>query len=295
MSTSLRTRCTTAPRPSRAFARTKRQTARRSSALGAHIDRLIDSCKILRMDLGEYTKERLEQICCDAVARNKLNSCYLRPLIFRGGGTLGLNPIDAPIEVMVFAVEWGAYLGEEAIEQGVDAMISSWRRFNANTATPLGKIGGQYVTSQFVSIEAREFGFAEGIMLDERGNVCEGAGENMFLVFGDKIMTPGIAGSILAGITRDSVITLAEELGYEVQLEPCSRDMLYLCDELFMTGTAAEISPVRSVDRIPVGNGKRGPVTKRLQEEFFGMVEGKIEDRHGWLTPIPALEHAAAG
>ncbi|MDX1382153.1 MAG: branched-chain amino acid transaminase, partial [Thermoanaerobaculia bacterium] len=214
-------------------------------------------------------------------------------IIYRGSGVLGLNPLDAPVEIAVFAVEWGRYLGEEAIEQGVDAMISSWRRFNANTSIPLGKITGQYVTSQFVSIEARDNGFAEGIMLDSQGFVSEGAGENIFVVKRGEIVTPPLSSSILEGVTRDSVITLARDLGYEVRFENVTREMLYLADELFMTGTAAEVTPVRSVDRIQVGSGRRGPITERIQQEFFGIVEGTIPDRHGWLTRVPMIEPVA--
>jgi branched-chain amino acid aminotransferase len=262
--------------------------------LGDHVRRLLQSCKILRMPMGGYDQQRLEQLCVESIARNDLRSGYIRPLVFRGAAGLGLNPLAAPVSVCVFAIEWGRYLGAEAIEQGVDAIVSSWRRFHAGTAVPLGKITGQYVTSQFVSLEARENGFGEGIMLDERGMVCEGAGENLFAVFGDTLVTNDLASSILAGITRDTVITLARDLGIEVRFEPISRDMLYLCDELFMTGTAAEVTPVRSVDRIPVGNGTRGPITERLQQSFFDLVEGRSDDPHGWLTPVPRLERAAA-
>jgi branched-chain amino acid aminotransferase len=262
--------------------------------LGAHIRRLLDSCKILRMDVG-LVQEQIESLCVEAVTRNSLRSCYIRPIAFRGSGGLGLNPLEFPVELAVFAVEWGRYLGQEAIEQGVDAAVSSWRRFNAATAAPLGKIGGQYVTNQLASIEARQGGFAEGILLDVDGNVTEGAGENIFLVKDQTLFTPGLASSILAGITRDTVIQLAKDLGIPVRSEPVSRDMLYLADELFMTGTAAEISPLRSVDRMPVGNGKRGPITEALQNEFFGIIEGRISDRHRWLTPVPVLEGTATG
>ena len=269
----------------------KTQTSTAIFRLEPHTRRLMDSARLLHMQLGDYTQEHLQQLQIEAVQKNQLESCYIRPLIFRGGGTLGLNPVDAPVQVAIFAIKWGAYLGEEAIEQGVDAVVSSWRRFNANTSMPLGKIGGQYTTSQLVSMEARSAGFGEGIMLDERGLVCEGAGENLFAVFGDRILTPGIYNSVLSGITRDSVITLARDKGYEVASEPISRDMLYLADELFMTGTAAEITPVRSVDRLPIGNGSRGKVTKELQQEFFGILNGTIKDRHSWLTPVPMNEN----
>jgi branched-chain amino acid aminotransferase len=263
--------------------------------LDAHIRRLFDTCKLLSMDMGDLTPERVEGLCVEAVSRNGFDSCYLRPIVFRGAGGPGLNPLQHPVELSIFALEWGRYLGAEGIENGVDAMVSSWRRFNASTAMPLGKVGGQYTTSQLVSIEARAGGFAEGILLDASGNVCEGAGENLFLVKDGVLMTPPMAASILGGITRDSVIRIARDLGIEVQACSISRDMLYLGDELFMCGTAAEITPVRSVDRIAVGPGTRGPVTKAIQDRFFGIVGGEVEDTHGWLTQVPAWRSADTG
>ncbi len=256
--------------------------------LGAHIRRLFDSCRIMRMDPG-YTPTQVEELCLEAVVRNDLEACYLRPLIYRGDEDMGLNPSECSSRLAIYAVRWGTYLGEDALEHGVDAAVSSWRRFNSNTAVPLGKISGQYVTNQFASIEARQHGYAEGIMLDERGLVCEGAGENLFLVRDGVIFTPPLYNSILAGITRDSVITLARDLDCEVRLQPIAREELYLADELFMTGTAAEVSPVRSVDRIQIGSGSRGEITHRLQQEFFGLVKGRIPDRHGWLTEVTGL------
>ena len=255
--------------------------------LRPHIDRLVDSARILRMTPLDYSEEELEALCIEAIQRNQLDSCYIRPILFRGSGALGLYPLDSPVELGIFAVEWGRYLGAEAIEEGVDVAISSWRRFSAATASPLGKIGGQYVTNSFVSVEARENGFAEGIMLDQNGMVCEGAGENIFVVMDGTLVTTNLAASILGGITRDSVIQIARDLDIPVRFEPISRDMLYLCDEMFMTGTAAEVSPVRSVDRIAVGSGRRGPLTERIQSRFFDIVEGRAEDTHGWLTPVP--------
>ncbi|MCY3971893.1 MAG: branched-chain amino acid transaminase [Acidobacteria bacterium] len=261
--------------------------------LGAHIRRLFDSCRIMRMDPG-YTPDQVGELCIEAVARNRLESCYIRPLIYRGNEEMGLNPTDCSSRLAIYAVRWGRYLGEEAIEQGVDAAVSSWRRFNSNTAVPLGKISGQYVTNQFVSIEARQHGYAEGIMLDDRGLVCEGAGENLFLIRDGVIHTPPLYNSILGGITRDSVITIAQDLKYDVRFQPIAREELYLADELFMTGTAAEVSPVRSVDQIPIGSGSRGEITHHLQEEFFGLVEGRLPDRHDWLTPVPRLAAATS-
>ncbi len=263
--------------------------------LDAHITRLLDSCKVLRIPMDDYPQAELERLCVESVQRNGLRSCYIRPIVFRGAGGLGLYPLDCPIDIAIFAVEWGRYLGAESVEQGVDAMVSSWRRFSASTAMPLGKIGGQYVTSQLVSVEARASGFAEGIMLDERGCVCEGAGENLFAVKGGRLITPPMASAILGGITRDSVIQIARDLGIEVVFEAISRDMLYLADELLMTGTAAEVTPVRSVDRIQIGKGGRGKITQRIQERFFAQVAGKHPDTHGWLTRVPMPEPATVG
>jgi branched-chain amino acid aminotransferase len=241
-----------------------------------------------------WTQDEVEELCVEAVSRNGFRSCYIRPLILRGAGGFGLYPLNHPVELIVMAAEWGRYLGNEAIENGVDAMVSSWRRFNASTAMPLGKIGGQYVTSQFASIEARDGGFGEAILLDSVGNVSEGAGENLFAVKDGELITPPLASSILGGITRDSVLRLAADLGISVTFQPISRDMLYLADELFMTGTAAEITPVRSVDRIAVGAGRRGPITERIQRAFFDTVEGRGTDVHGWLRAVPVAREAAA-
>jgi branched-chain amino acid aminotransferase len=263
--------------------------------LDRHLERLMDSCKLLRFDMERFDLATLTGATIDVVARNRLKSCYIRPLAFRGAESMGVYPLGCPVEVAIFCFPWGRYLGPEAIEQGVDVHVSSWRRFAPGTTAPLGKIGGQYVTNQFVAVEARQNGFAEGIMLDSFGYVSEGGGENLFLVKRGEIVTTPLSSSILEGVTRDSVITLARELGFTVRFENVTREMLYLCDELFMSGTAAEITPVRSVDRIPVGDGKRGLVTKRVQEEFFGIVSGTIADRHGWLTRVPQLAPVGAG
>jgi len=262
--------------------------------LDRHVRRLLDSCKMLRFDMGEYDQDRLSQLITDLVARNGHESCYIRPLVFRGVESMGLYPLDCPVEVSIFSFYWGRYLGDEAIEGGIDAQISSWRRFAPGTAMPMGKIGGQYITNQLVSIEARQNGFAEGIMLDHSGYVSEGAGENIFVVREGRILTPPMSASILEGVTRASVITIAEDLGIPVHFENISRELLYVCDELFMTGTAAEVTPVTSVDRVPVGDGSRGPITQRVQEEFFGILDGSVPDRHGWLTRVPKMETAAA-
>ena len=261
--------------------------------LDRHIRRLLDSCKMLRFEMGEYDHARLSQLCIDLVARNRHDSCYIRPLVFRGVESMGLYPLDCPVEVVMFSFHWGRYLGEDAIEGGIDAQISSWRRFAPGTTMPMGKIGGQYITNQLVSIEARQNGFAEGIMLDHGGYVSEGAGENVFVVRDGRIITPPVSASILEGVTRSSVITLAEDLGIPVHYENVSRELLYVCDEVFMTGTAAEVTPVTSIDRVPIGEGRRGPITKSLQDEFFGVLEGSVPDRHGWLTKVPKMEPIA--
>jgi branched-chain amino acid aminotransferase len=190
------------------------------------------------------------------------------------------------VEVVIFAFEWGKYLGPEAIEQGVDVGVSSWRRMAPGTMAASAKIGGQYINSQFIKMEALQHDYVEGIALDVNGYVSEGSGENIFVVHDGVIYTPPMAGSILGGITRSSVITLAHDLGYVVREEMIPREMLYIADEVFFTGTAAEITPLRSIDHITVGTGKRGPVTERIQAEFFGIVAGEIQDRHGWLTPV---------
>ena len=253
--------------------------------LGAHVDRLFNSCKIYRMDVG-YSKEALEQAVIETVKVNKLKSCYIRPLVFRGYGAIGVNPLPCSVEAVIFAFEWGKYLGPEAIEQGVDVGVSSWRRMAPGSSVASAKIGGQYINSQFIRMEAAEHGYTEGIALDINGYVSEGSGENIFIIRDGIIYTPPLASSILGGITRDSVITLARDLGYTVKEEMLPRELLYIADEVFFTGTAAEITPIRSIDHITIGNGCRGPITERLQAQFFGIVSGAVQDRHGWLTPV---------
>lgn len=258
--------------------------------LQEHVARLFASARLQRMDTGSFSIDEMVNVCLEVADRNHEGACYLRPFFFRDAGGLGVDGSACPTSAVIFSIEWGRYLGPEAIEEGVDAAVSSWRRFTASSMSPLGKIGGQYVNNQFACMEAHANGFVEAIMLDDRGNVCEGGGENLFLVLGDVIQTPGLASSILGGITRDSVMTIAKDFGYEIREAPISRDMLYLADEIFMTGTAAEITPVRSVDRLSIGEGRRGPVTKRLQEEFFGLLAGRIDDRYEWLTPVRQKE-----
>jgi branched-chain amino acid aminotransferase len=256
-------------------------------AMEPHVRRLFNSCKIARIDVP-YSQEAISAAIVDIVARNGHQSCYVRPLVFRGSEQIGVDGRQCPVEVVIFTLEWGRYLGAEAIEQGVDVMVSSWRRMAPDTLPALAKIGGQYINSQLITMEAKDNGFTEGIGLDVNGYVSEGAGENIFLVFDSVIYTPPLAMSILGGVTRQCVVTLARDLGYEVREQMIAREMLYVADEMFFTGTAAEVSPIRSVDRVPVGEGTRGPVTQRIQEEFFALTSGQLPDRFGWLTPVRA-------
>ena len=253
--------------------------------LAAHLARLFHSARIYRMELP-YSQAEVQQAIMDTVKANGHRACYIRPLALRGVGTLALNPLSCPIQVIILTQEWGRYLGAEALEQGVDVGVSSWARMAPNTFPAAIKLGGQYVNSQLIVMEAVQHGYTEGIALDAGGFVAEGSGENIFVVSQGSIVTPPIASSILQGITRDCVIALARDLGYTVREERLPRELLYIADEVFFTGTAAEITPIRSVDGITVGAGRRGPVAERLQEEFFGIIEGRIPDRHGWLTPV---------
>ena len=262
-------------------------TPRGPAVLGLkpHVRRLFDSCRVYRMPIP-YQPEEIAQAILETVRANNLQSCYIRPLVFRGVGTLALDGRECPTEVLIATVEMGKYLGEEGFKKGLDVVVSSWRRLAPATLPAMAKIGGQYINSQLIAMEAHDLGFAEGIALNAVGYVSEGSGENIFVVKDGVLYTPPAAASILPGITRGFVIQLARDLGYEVQEQMIAREMLYLADELFFTGTAAEITPIRSVDGIQVGAGQRGPVTAHLQEQFFGIVTGKLEDRFGWLTLV---------
>lgn len=250
--------------------------------LTPHMQRLIDSAKIYRTTIP-YTLDQLVAAVKETVRANRLRSGYIRPVVFRGYGEIGVNPLNNPVEVAIATIEWGKYLGAEAMEQGVDVCVSSWNRFAPNTMPALAKAGGNYMNSQLIKMEAMANGYAEGIALDADGHVSEGSGENLFLVRSGVVYTPPLTSSILSGITRDTVMTLLREMGIEVREQVLPREMLYLADELFFTGTAAEVTPIRSVDRIPVGNGRRGPITAAVQEAFFGIVQGERPDRYGWL------------
>jgi len=265
--------------------------------LGAHTQRMLESAKIHHIRIP-YSADEINAACREVVHRNGLvNGAYIRPIAFRGYGEIGLAPApDHPVETVVAAWQWGAYLGSEALEHGVDAGISSWQRIAPNTLPSLAKAGGNYLSSTLISLEAKANGFAEGIALSTDGTVSEGAGENLFIIKNGKVYTPPATASILTGITRDTIITLAAEAGITVVEQAVPREMLYIADEMFMTGTAAEVTPVRSVDRIPVGNGKRGEITRLLQERFFGLFNGTTEDKWGWLDPVDSesLEQKAA-
>jgi branched-chain amino acid aminotransferase len=253
--------------------------------LEPHTKRLMQSSKIARIDVP-FSEADINNAIIETVRRNGHDACYVRPLVFRGAGKMGVEGRQNPTEVVIFTLEWGRYLGKEAIEEGVDVQVSSWRRIAPDTFASMAKIGGQYVNSQFISMEAHDNGYAEGIALDYNGTISEGAGENIFVISDGVVYTPGTGSSILRGITRDSVLTLIHELGIEVRTEPIPREMLYIADEIFFTGTAAEISPIRSVDKITIGAGRRGPITEKLQNEFFAITSGEKPDRYGWLTPV---------
>ncbi|MFC1520711.1 branched-chain amino acid transaminase, partial [Pseudomonadota bacterium] len=246
-----------------------------------HVQRLFDSAKIYRMNVP-FSFDQVMQACSDSVLKNNLPSAYIRPLIFMGDVGMGITPpIDAQCDMVVAAFSWGAYLGEESMDAGVDVAVTSWQRLAPNTIPTGAKAGGNYLSSQLISTEAKRNGFDEGIALDTNGLVSEGAGANLFIVKNGKIYTPPATAAILKGITRDTIMVLAKELGYEVIEEAMAREFLYVADEIFMTGTAAEIVPVRSVDRIEVGAGKRGPVTQQIQQSFFGLFNGETEDKWG--------------
>ncbi|MDZ7771068.1 MAG: branched-chain-amino-acid transaminase [Woeseiaceae bacterium] len=260
-----------------------------------HMQRLFDSAAIYRMPIP-YPRDELIDVCKQVIVANDLkNGAYIRPIALRGYGDIGLAPKpDHPVDVAIAAWEWGAYLGADGLEQGVDVCISSWQRVAPNTVPALAKAGGNYLSSQLISTEAKRLGFAEGIALSTDGTVSEGAGENLFVIKNGRIITPPSTASILTGITRDSVIKLAAQHGMTVVEQSILREALYLADELFFTGTAAEITPIRSVDNITIGAGHRGPVTTKLQDAFFGLFNGTTEDKYGWLEPVDSEKLAAA-
>lgn len=253
--------------------------------LDAHIRRLFDSARIYRM-VPDYTPENLAAVSREIVAKNGLKDCYIRPMILRGYGAPGLNPLNSPIETFIAAYSWGAYLGDGALQGGVDVCVSSWQRAEPNTFPARAKAGGQYVNAQLMKMEAVTNGYTDAIALGPGGLVSEGTGMNLFLVREGVLITPVLDGTALVGITRGAVIQMARDLGYEVRGEPVPRESLYTADEMFFTGTAAEVTPVRSVDRIDVGDGKTGPITLALQKQFMETVKAQNDDPHGYLTYV---------
>jgi branched-chain amino acid aminotransferase len=257
-----------------------------------HLERMFYSARVLRMPMG-HDQSTLEQACIDAVALNKLRECYIRPLAFRGVGGMGLFPGDSPTHTTITVWSWGAYLGEDGLNDGIDVGVSSYNKVAPNTFPALAKIGGAYVVASLAKMEAKRHGYEEGILLDTEGRVAEGTGENIFAVLEGRLVTPPLGHSILGGITRRTVFDLAKRQNREVVEQTLSREALYLAEELFFTGTAAEITPIRSVDGIPVGSGRPGPVTRAIQQEFFATVKGEVPDVSGWLTPVVAQEALA--
>jgi branched-chain amino acid aminotransferase len=248
-----------------------------------HTRRLYHSCKIYRMDVP-YSQDEFNRAVVDTVRANTLKACYVRPLVYRGYGTLGVNPFPNPVDCAIMVWEWGKYLGPEAVENGVDVCVSSWWRMAPNTFPALAKAGANYMNSQLIKMEALLDGYEEGIALNIRGHISEGSGENIFLVKDGSVVTPPLSSSVLPGITRDTVMTLFREMGVRVIEETVPRELLYVADEVFFTGSAAEVTPIRSIDKIVIGTGKRGPLTEKVQKAFFDVLDGRRDDSHGWLT-----------
>ncbi len=250
-----------------------------------HLRRFFDSARIYRMDLG-YSPEEIATACIDLMRANGLGECYIRPVAIRGMGALGLNPHPSPVETYIICWPWGAYLGADALEKGVDACVSSWQRPSPNTYPTLAKAGGHYMNAQLMKMEAAANGYAEAIALSPSGLVSEGSGQNIFLVRNGVLVTPRLDGTMLSGVTRDCILKLAADEGIPVAAEGVAREALYTADEVFFSGTAAEITPVRSIDRIEVADGKPGPITLRLQKALLEVAKGQRPDRHGWLTHV---------
>jgi len=249
-----------------------------------HVKRLINSAKIFRAEIP-YSFEQITDAIIETIRINNLEECYIRPFAYRGYDDIGVNPLNNPVDLTIAAYEWGSYLGKGAVENGIDVCVSSWRRSAPNSTPTMSKIGGAYMNSQLIKMEALVNGYSEGIALDSNGFISEGSGENIFMVYEGILFTPQISNAILPGVTRKSVIHIAREMGYEVKETNIMREMLYIADEIFFTGTAAEITPIRSVDKSIIGKGSPGKVTKQLQEAFFDIIENG-NDKYGWLTFI---------
>ena len=257
-----------------------------------HMQRLLDSAKIYRMDVG-YSRAELVSAMTDLIKVNGVWPCYIRPIILRGYGDAGVSPDKCPVEIYIINYPWGKYLTQD--DSGVDVCVSSWTRIAPNTLPALAKSGANYMNSQLIRMEATKNGYVEGIALDNHGYVSEGSGENVFVVRNGVLQTAPLGNSVLPGITRDSILKLAREMGIPVLEAGIPREMLYIADEVFFTGTAAELTPIRSVDRITVGNGSVGPITRTLQKEFFAIVKGDKADRFNWLTPVPVASKQPVG
>jgi branched-chain amino acid aminotransferase len=265
--------------------------------LDAHMRRLYDSARIYRME-PRVEQATLTDAVLETIRANGHKACYIRPIIYRGYNALGVNPFPCPVDTAILTWEWGAYLGQDALEKGVDVRVSSWSRAAPNTFPTLAKTAANYANSQLIKMEAITEGYSEGIALDTFGYVSEGSGQNLFVVRDDIVYTPPLTASILPGITRASVITIARDLGFKVREEMLPRELLYIADEAFFAGTAVEITPIRSVDKIPVGKGNRGPITTAIQKTFFDIIRGEAPDKHGWLTfvsPDRSMQAVTAG
>ena len=258
-----------------------------------HLQRLLNTCKIYRMEMA-YGVDELVAASCEVVERNKLDSCYIRPMVLRGYGAAGMVPFDSPVETYIPCWPWGTYLGEGALENGVDTCVSSWARMAPNTTPSMAKVAGNYLGGQLIKMEALTNGFDEAIALGPDGMISEGSGQNVFVVQRGVLFTTPCNGTLLPGITRDSIITLARDAGMDVREAPLQREVLYTADEVFLTGTASELTPVRSVDRRQVGTGRAGEITMRLQRTFLDLVHGKGPDAHNWLTHVKAERASAA-
>lgn len=261
--------------------------------LDEHTERLFNSAKIYRMEIP-YTHEQINNAIMNLIGANRLDACYVRPVAYRGYKSLGVDPTGVPIDIAIAVWPWGQYLGEEALENGVSVCFSSWNRIAPNTMPAMAKAGANYMNGQLIKLEARSHGYEEGIALDVFGHVSEGSGENIFLVRNGALITPTFSASILPGITRRSVIRLATDMGLKVIEQNVPREALYLADEVFFTGSAAEITPISRIDNIVIGTGKRGPITEKLQKAFFDIVEGRAEDKYNWLTYVPEYKGVPA-
>jgi len=264
--------------------------------LDAHIRRLQDSARIYRME-AKYSAQELTDAIFETINANGFRACYIRPIVYRGYDSLGVNPLPCPVDVAIMVWEWGAYFTKEAIEEGLDVKISTWARNAPNTTPAMAKSVANYANAQLIKMEAIAEGYAEGIALDTYGNLSEGSGQNVFMVRDGVIFTPPVGNSVLWGITRDSVMTIARELGFDVREQTLPRETLYIADEVFFVGTAVEVTPIRSVDRVKVGRGRRGPVTEAIQQRFFQIVKGELPDTHGWLQFVhsPATSGVSKG